>query len=85
MKPKSRAELAYLYNYTCTRTFTRHLKANHIQLEPYKAIYLKDQLQIYVVMGLPPMLDDEEKNKILPLLKAYCKQKDIPVPDWLSN
>jgi len=75
MTPKSRSELAYLYGYNCTRTFTRHLKTIGIKLRAYKAIYLDSQLKIYAEMGIPPLLNQEERKKIAPLLHDYIQHK----------
>ncbi|MEL6717670.1 MAG: hypothetical protein AAFP82_03060, partial [Bacteroidota bacterium] len=71
--PKSRSQLAHLYAYTCTRTFTRHLKKLGIQLQKNTALHVNAQLRIYAIMGIPAFLNEDEKKLILPLLEEYCK------------
>lgn len=80
MQLRSRAELANLFGYGCTRTFTRRLKEYAITVTPRKLICPQTQLAIFAALGVPIHLPEEEKVEVLPLLQQYCQQHQLLLP-----
>ncbi|MEM8528840.1 MAG: hypothetical protein AAF806_21845 [Bacteroidota bacterium] len=69
MQVRSRAELAQLYGYNCTKTFTRLLKTTSIPITPRKLVSINTQLLIFSELGIPTQLSEDEKEEVLKLLK----------------
>ncbi len=80
MKPKSRGELAFLYGFDCTKTFTNRLKVKAITITKRVLISFEEQLPIYAHLGIPHLMDKEERESIVPFLEEYCEKNDLPPP-----
>ncbi len=78
--PKTRKQIAKAYGYNCTRTFTRHLQNNEIDLVPNKPLNQEAQVELYAKMGIPKGLEEEEKNVVLLMVIDYCKKHSLPPP-----
>ncbi len=67
MKQKTRAELAYHYDYTCVETFKRHLERDKIVLPASRLLCTRDLIPIYAG-GIQIIF---LKKKLKPFILAY--------------
>ncbi len=78
--PKTREDVAETYGYYCTRTFTRHLEKNDIELPAYKLLDHKTQIYLYARMGIPKGLATDEIKIATKAVTVYCENNDLPPP-----
>ncbi|NJL75528.1 MAG: hypothetical protein HC892_11370 [Saprospiraceae bacterium] len=77
MRPLTRKELAKLYGYGCTKTFTRRLAKRDVFITPRKLLDMDEQVVIFAYLGIPPLLCQELQAVFQPLVKQYCEKHDL--------
>ena len=77
---RTREELAFLFGDECRKVFMRHLNASGVAISSRRRLTQAEQLRIFAHLGLPLLMDAEERALWAPELEAYRALYHITPP-----